>query len=373
MLGGGIPIGKIFGIAIRLNYSWFIIFALVTWALTVNYFPSIHPPWNLATRLTAGLLTSLLLFGSLLVHELMHSVVAQAAGIPVRSVTLFIFGGVAQISKEPQKPKVELRIALAGPLASLVLGGIFLVIWVVTQGASDVVSAIVFWLGWTNILLAVFNLLPGFPLDGGRVLRATLWWLKRDLSKATRISSNIGRGVGYIFIFGGVWLIFQGLWFNGLWLAFIGWFLDHAAAGSYRQVALQDILRGHTASEVLTREYSTIPPELTIQQLVNEQILTTGVRCFPVVADNRALGLVTLHDIKTIPRDLWNTRKVSEAMTPLAKIQSATPQEDLATVLQILTENDINQVPVIEDGHIVGMVGRDNVLSFVRIRTELGV
>ncbi len=324
------------------------------------------------TRITAGLLTSLLLFASLMAHELMHSVVAQAAGIPVKSIVLFVFGGVSEITKEPQKPKDELRIALAGPLTSLVIGGIFWLIWFVARDTS-VVGAVAFWLGWTNVVLAVFNLIPGFPLDGGRVLRAILWWRKRDQRKATKIASNIGRGVGYIFIFSGIWLIFGGAWFNGLWLALIGWFMENAAAGSYRQIALQDILQGHTASEALTRECSIVSPEITIQQLVNEQILTTGGRCFPVVADNRALGLITLHDVRAIPRDLWSTKRVSEAMTPLDKVASVSPQADLTTVLQILTEKDINQVPVVEEGRIVGMVGRDNLLAFVKIRADLGM
>lgn len=369
----GIPIGRVFGIALRLNYSWFIVFAVVTWLLSVYYFPSIYPAWNMTTRLTAGLLTSLLLFGSLMAHELMHSVVAQAAGIPVQSITLFIFGGVSEITKEPQKPKDELLIALAGPLTSLVIGGIFWFIWFATRGTSDVVSAVASWLGLTNVGLAIFNLIPGFPLDGGRVLRAILWWQRRDLRKATRIASNAGRGVGYILIFYGIWLIFMGLWVNGFWAAFIGWFLENAAHGSYRQVALQDILQGHTASEVLTRECPIISPELTVQQLVNEQILATGRRCFPVVADNRALGLITLHDVRAIPRDLWNTRRVNEAMTPFDKIQAVSPQEDLATVMQMLTEKDINQVPVVENGQIIGIIGRDNLLAFVTLRADLGM
>ncbi|MDO8715683.1 MAG: site-2 protease family protein [Dehalococcoidales bacterium] len=370
---GGIPIGKLFGIALRLNYSWFIVFGLVTWSLAFDYFPSMYSSWSPATRITAGLLTSLLLFASLMAHELMHSVVAQKAGIPVKSITLFVFGGVSEITKEPEKPKDELRIALAGPLTSLVIGGIFWFIWLGARSTSDVIGAIAFWLGWTNVVLAVFNLIPGFPLDGGRVLRAILWWQRRDLRTATRIASSVGRGVGYVFIFSGIWLIFQGNWFNGLWLALIGWFMENAAAGSYRQVALQYMLQGHTTNEVLTRECSIVSPELTIQQLVNEQILATGGRCFPVVADNRALGLITLHDVRAIPRDLWSTKKVSEAMTPLDKMASVSPQEDLATVLQILTEKDINQVPVVEDGRIVGMVGRDNLLAFVKVRADLGM
>jgi Zn-dependent protease len=374
MLRGGIPIGKVFGISLKLHYSWFIVFALVTWTLTASYFPVNYPTWSLITSLVAGIMTSLLFFGSVLAHELMHSVVAQAAGIPVRSITLFIFGGVSEISKEPTQPKDELRIALAGPLASLVIGAIFWAIWFWLGGLSEFITAIAFWLGLINIFLAGFNLIPGFPLDGGRVLRSILWWRSQNLRRATRTASNIGRGVGYLFIFGGIVLIFQGLWFNGLWLAFIGWFLENAAVGSYRQLALQDKLQGHTASEVMTRDCLMVPPDITIERLVHEHILISGQRCFPVVTNSRLLGLVTIHNIKSVPRNLWNTKMVKEAMTPFDNLKWVRPDEDLSSVLQILTEEDVNQVLVVEDNrNIVGMVARDNLLSFVNVRGELGM
>ncbi|MBI2853136.1 MAG: site-2 protease family protein [Chloroflexi bacterium] len=374
MLKGGIPIGSIFGIAIRLNYSWFIVFGLVTWALAAGYFPTVDPTLSAAVRVAAGLVTSVLFFGSVLAHELMHSIFAQRFGIPVQSITLFIFGGVSQITKEPQKPKDELRIALAGPLTSLVIGGIFWGVWFLAQDVSSLAVAIAFWLGWINVALAVFNLIPGFPLDGGRVLRSILWWRNRSLLQATRTASNIGRGIGYLFIFAGLVLVFiPGYLFNGLWLAFIGWFLENAAVGSYRQLALIEVLQGHTVSEIMTRECPTVDPDISIQQLVNEHILGTGRRCFPVVTDNRALGIITLHDVKGIPRDQWNAKTVRDVMTPFARMEAVRPQQDLATVLQILTERDINQVPVVEDSNIVGMVGRDNLLAFVSLRAELGM
>jgi len=237
MLKGGIPIGRLFGISLRLNYTWFIVFGLVTWSLTTNYFPLNFPDWSLSTSLVAGILTSLLFFTSVLIHELMHSVVAQASGIKVTSITLFIFGGVSQMSEEPRKPMDELRIALAGPLASLLIGAICWAIYFLISDRFEFIQAITYWLGLINIFLAVFNLVPGFPLDGGRVLRSILWWRNQNLRRATKTATNIGRIVGYLFIFGGIFFIFQGLWLNGLWLAFIGWFLENAAVGSYRQVS----------------------------------------------------------------------------------------------------------------------------------------
>jgi Zn-dependent protease/predicted transcriptional regulator len=376
MLRNGIPIGKAFGISLKLHVSWFIIFALVTWALTASYFPSAYPAWSLGTKIAAGIITSLLFFGSVLAHELMHSIVSQHQGIPVKSITLFIFGGVSQISGEPKQPKDEFRMAIAGPMTSLIIGGICWSIWFALQdiaGPAELISAIAYWLGWINLFLAGFNLIPGFPLDGGRVLRSILWGRSHDIRKATKTASNIGRGVGFLFIFGGIFLIFYGLWFNGLWIILIGWFLENAAVGSYRQVALQDMLQGHTVDEIMSRDCLIVSPEITIEQLVNEHILTSGRRCFPVVSDGHALGLVTLHNIKAVPRDLWSTQKVREVMTPLDKLKWVQPGDELSSVLRILTEGDINQLPVVQDHNIVGIVGRDNLLSFIEVRSGLGM
>ena len=375
MLRGGIRIGRLFGISLKLNYTWFIIFALVTWSLAANYYPAVFPGWGLPMRVVAGIVTSLLFFGSVLAHELMHSIVANALGIPVRGITLFIFGGVSEMSEEPRQPKDELRIALAGPLTSVALGAIFWAIFYVVRDHSAFAAAVTYWLGLINFFLAAFNLIPGFPLDGGRVLRAILWWRSGNLRRATRIASNIGRAVGVLFIFGGVFFIFQGpgTWVNGLWFILIGWFLNNAAVGSYRQVSLQNMLQGHTAGEVMTRDCPSVDPELTIDKLVNEQVLVSGRRCFPVAIDGRVLGLVTLHNIRSVPRPLWATRTLRQTMTPLDDLKSVAPNEDLPTVMRVLAESDINQVLVVENGAILGVIGRDNLLAFINIRGELGV
>jgi Zn-dependent protease/CBS domain-containing protein len=377
MLRSGIPIGRVFGISLKLHYSWFLIFALVTWALAGSYFPSAYPSWNLATRITAGIITSFLFFGSVLAHELMHSLVSQRQGIPVQSITLFIFGGVSQITEEPKQPKDEFRMAIAGPLASLVIGGILFGIYYTWRGtntfSTQFITAIAYWLGYINLILGVFNLIPGFPLDGGRVFRSLLWWRSGNLRRATMIASNVGRAVGFLFIFIGIWLIFTGNWANGIWLALIGWFLESAAIGSYRQLLLQDMLKGHVASEVMSRDCLLITPDTTIDQLVHENILTSGRRCFPVVSDGHVLGLITLHNIKAIPRELWNIKTVREVMTPFENIKWVRPNDELSSILRILTEDDINQVPVVQDNKIVGMIGRDNLLSFVDVRIGLGM
>jgi Zn-dependent protease/CBS domain-containing protein len=377
MLRSGIPIGRAFGIDLRLHYSWFIIFGLVTWALTASYYPTAYPSWSLGTRIAAGLITSLLFFGSVLAHELMHSIVSQRQGIPVQAITLFIFGGVSQITREPKNPQDEFRMAIAGPLTSLVIGGVLFGVYFGIRNTNtqtvQFITAIVYWLGYINLVLGIFNLIPGFPLDGGRVFRSVLWWRSHNLKSATRIASYIGRGVGFLFIFGGIWYIFAGYWFNGIWLALIGWFLESAAGGSYRQLLLQEMLSGHVASEVMSRDCVFIPPETTIDKLVHENILASGRRCFPVASDSKVMGMMTLHNVRAVPRERWTTETVREAMTPLDKLHWVGPQEELSSVFRLLTENDINQVPVIQDKQVVGMVTRENLLNFVNIRNGLGI
>jgi Zn-dependent protease/predicted transcriptional regulator len=377
MLRGGIPIGKTFGIQLRLHYSWFFIFALVTWLLAGSYFPSAYPTWSLSARIAAGLITSVLFFASVLVHELMHSIVSQRQGIPVQSITLFIFGGVSQITSEPKQPADEFRMAIVGPLSSLIIGGILLGVYYqwrsVDTFAVQFITAIAYWLGYINLLLGAFNLIPGFPLDGGRVLRSLIWWRSHNLTSATRIASNAGRAVGFIFIFVGIYFIFIGNWLNGIWLALIGWFLESAAVGSYQQLLMQEMLKGHVASEIMSGDCVVVPPDMTIDHLVNGNILTSGRRCFPVGSGSQIMGLMTLHNVKEVPRDQWNTETVKEAMTPFDKLKWVRPDEELSSVLRILTQDDINQVPVVQDGKIIGMVTRENLLNFVHVRSRLGM
>ena len=375
MFRGGIPIGKAFGISLRLHYSWFFIFALITWSLAAVYFPTTYPNWSLSLKIGAGIITSILFFGSVLFHELMHSLVALRQGTQIQSITLFFLGGVSEMSGEPETAGDEFRMAAAGPFSSLVLGGIFLGIFFVLRGmlseAAQFGAAICYYLGLINILLGVFNLIPGFPLDGGRILRSLIWWRSRNMQSATKIASNIGRAIGFLFIFGGIWLAFTGNFFNGIWLVLIGWFLESAASGSYRQVVLQDMLRGHKASEVMSRDCMVVAPDITVERLVNEHILSSGRRCFPVVSGGHTEGLVTLSNVRSVPRDARKTTQVREAMTPLSKVKSVTPNEDLSTILQILSENDINQVPVVWENEVVGIVARDNLINFINTRNEL--
>ena len=310
--------------------------------------------------------------------RLMHSVVAIHEGIPIQGITLFILGGVSEMTDEPKTAKDEFRMAIAGPGFQLGAGRHFLWDMVCAhvlrnRDQLQFVAGFVCWLGYINLALGVFNLIPGFPLDGGRVFRSILWWRSGKLHRATKIASNIGRAVGFLFILGGIYLVFTGNWLNGIWFALIGWFLESAAAGSYRQLLLQDLLKGHVASEIMTRDCQTVSPDLTIEKLVNENVLASGRRCFPVAEGGRVEGLVTVSDVQRVPRDQWNMKPVRDAMTPLEKLKSVKPDEDLNTVLKTLAQNDINQVPVVQDRNIVGIVARDSILNFINLRAQLAV
>ena len=375
MFSGGIPIGRFFGIEVKLHWSWFIIFLWITWVLATDYFPSVddYQDWSTATCWVIGSATSILFFVSVLAHELAHSLVAKAAGLKVSAITLFIFGGVSQLTEEPKSPSVEFRLAVAGPGTSLAIGAACWGIFFATRYSASPVAGMTFWLGYMNVILAAFNMIPGFPLDGGRVLRSLIWWRSRNLRRSTRIASIVGRSFGYLFIFGGIALVFISQYATGLSLVIVGWILENAAAGSYRQMALQDILRGHKVSEVMTQDCEVVPSTITLEQLVNDHILVSGRRCYSVVDFGRALGLVTAHDVRAVERKLWPVKTVREIMTPIDKMRQARPDDDLSSVMYLLVEQGVDQVPVLQDSNVVGIVWRDSLLTFVHLRSELGI
>lgn len=369
-----IPLGRILGIPLGLDYSWFLIFALVTWSLAGSYFPDQFPGWSSGLYWAIGLATSLLFFASVLLHELGHSVIAIRNGIPVRSITLFIFGGVAQIGREPGSPGVEFRVAIAGPIVSFVLAGLFYALgWL--GGNFAPLAALATYLAYINGSLGLFNLIPGFPLDGGRVFRAILWRVTHSFRRATEIAGAVGNLFAWLFIFWGVWQMFGGNFFGGLWIAFIGWFLQNAATASVQQMTLTRLLAGHTVGEIMTRDCTTLTPEVTLEELVHDHILTTGRRCFPVARAGRVEGLLTLHHVKKIPRDRWATTTVEQAMTPLAQLRIAHSSDGLWDAMQEMTADGVNQLPVIDtaNGELAGVLARDNVLTFVRTLAEVGV
>jgi Zn-dependent protease len=301
-----IPMGRVLGIPLELDYSWFLVFALLTWALAVGHYPAEFKGWPPSLYWIMGAVTAVMFFVSVLLHELGHSVVARRYKIPVRRITLFIFGGVSQIEAEAATAGADFRIAVAGPLVSLALAALFAVLGPVVAGVSPLV-ALVRYLAYINVALALFNLIPGFPLDGGRGLRAIVWGLTGDFHRATRTAASVGRGFAFLFILYGVWQIFAGNFVGGLWIAFIGWFLESAAVAQTQQVVLQDLLAGNTVAEAMSRDITAVPSDATLQQLVDQHVLTSGRRSFLVKRDQAVLGLLTLHHVVQIPRTQWGS------------------------------------------------------------------
>jgi Zn-dependent protease/predicted transcriptional regulator len=373
MFKNAMRIASIGGISINIHVSWILIFVLVTWSLAAGYFPQNYPDWSTTLSWTVGLVTSILFFVSVLLHELAHSFVARARGLPVHDITLFIFGGVSQLEEEPQTAGTEFVMALVGPLTSIALGVAFGALWLAARPVSEPLSALGFYLAGINILLAVFNLIPGFPLDGGRVLRSILWQASGNLQRSTRWASLVGQGVAYLFILAGIWQIFTGDWVGGLWIAFIGWFLDNAASSSYRQLTVRNLLAGHKVKEVMSRECLEVNPDTTLDELINGHMLPRGTRCFPVVEGGLVKGLVTLHNIKGVSQDRWSSTSVSQVMTPFDGLKRVGPDEELWAAMRNMTEEGVNQLPVMDDGQLLGMLGRDNIVSFIKIKGELGI
>lgn len=369
---GSVRIGRVFGISIGLHYSWFIVFGLVVWSLSSGYFPMEHPQWSVSTNWVVGGVTTLLLFGSVLAHELAHSLVARAHGMPVKDITLFIFGGVSNLRAEPDTASKEFQIAVVGPVSSLVLAALFAVVWWFSRTSYPVVSSITYYLANINVALAVFNLVPGFPLDGGRVLRSVIWGVRKDFYAATEAAARVGRAVAYLLIFAGLLLSFGGNWANGLWLLFIGWFLSNAAEASQRQVRIEELLRGVPIDRLVTSEFGIVEPDVTLENLVHDYVLRHHWRAFPVLSRGRLIGLVTLTDLKRIPRDQWISTRVSEAMTRAEDLKTVSRRDDALVAFKLMTEAKVNQLPVLENGNVVGMVNRESILTYMEMAGRLG-
>jgi len=371
----GFRIARILGIPIYLDASWLLIFGLITYSLAMA-FRELHPQWTPTEHWTVGILTSILFFSSVLFHELSHSVVALHYKIPVHSITLFIFGGIARIGREPSGPLQEFNIAIAGPLASFFLAGMFAVVALVF--ASDqMVGALAGYLAWTNLILGAFNLAPGFPLDGGRIFRAIIWGITKNFSRATLIAGASGRLVAYTMMAIGAYKAYHDKeWTSGLWLGVIGLYLLNAAQESIAQVTIRETLAGLRAADVMNQEVPTVGGHITLEEY-GAEVLRTGRRCHLVMSDDRLVGMMNVHTLNSVPREEWAHNSVQSAMIPREKILWTTPDESLLTLLERLLSADVNQMPVVsgtgnDAPQIVGMITRDSILRVMRTRTELG-
>lgn len=365
-----IQIGRLFNIPIGVDFSWFLILALITWSLAASYFPQQYKGWPVAEYWIVGVITAVLFFACVLLHELSHSVVAMRYHLPVRSITLFIFGGVSEITTEPGSAMAEFWIAIAGPLASFVLAGLFLLLSIVFASVPPL-AALTRYLAYINGILGLFNLIPGFPLDGGRVFRSIVWGVSHNFPRATVIAVNVGRVIAFLFILFGVWQIALGNLFNGIWIAFIGWFLESAANSQLGQLRVQSLLAGHTVAQAMSRSYATIPAEMTLQQIADEHILTSGQRFFVVESAGQPVGLLTIANLNKTPRTEWSAITARQAMTSIDQFHTLRSDEGLADALHEMNEDKVNQLPVMADGRLEGVLSQENVIGFLRTLQEL--
>ena len=372
-----IRLGRIFGVEIGLHYSWIVIALLIVFSLA-GYFRETNSQWGDGVVLITAVATGVLFFAAIVAHELAHSVVAKSRGLPVKSITLFALGGVAQIEKDAPDAKTEFWIAIIGPITSFVIGGVLLALsllagWAWMETAKTPLLAMMVWLGYINILLGVFNLVPGFPLDGGRVLRAIAWWVTRDGVRATRIAARVGQTVALFFIITGVYRLFAGAGFAGLWMAIIGWFLLDAAGATYAQVEVNERLRGVRVGDIMDRDCPTVEGRTSLHSFVEEFLLRTGRRCFIVVENGSIAGIITAHEIKEIEPSLRPYKTVSDAMRPIHQLRTVTIDTPVREVLETMGSEDLNQLPVVSEGRLEGVISRGQVLRYLQTRMELRV
>jgi Zn-dependent protease/predicted transcriptional regulator len=373
MFGKPIPLFKLAGFQVGLDWSWLVIAVLITWTLSSGVFPYYYPDLTPAAYWSMGVIAALGLFASIVLHELGHATVARRYGLPIRRITLFIFGGVAEMEAEPERPAAEFWVAIAGPIVSFLVG---LVFWLLLQaaagaGAGVPVVGVLAYLASINVILAVFNLVPAFPLDGGRILRAALWHWKGSLRWATRISSAIGGGFGILLIVLGVYRVLIGDFVGGMWWFLIGLFVRFAAQASYQQVLMREALRGVPVRRIMSADPVTVPSGITIAQLIDDYIYRHHHDMFPVVDNGRLVGCVSMNDIKRLPRDRWSAITVAEIMQPCSEATAISPDKDAMEVLSLMTRTQNSRLMVTEGDRVVGIVTLRDVLNFLNVKLNL--
>lgn len=380
MLRNSVRLFTLGGIEIGIHVSWLLIFALVTWSLATGFFPQLYQEISggeqleTATAWTMAVIASLLLFASVLIHELAHSFVARARGLPARSITLFLFGGVSNLSAESKSPGTEFLIAIAGPLTSLVLAALAFLGSVAVN--EPLVEAVLSYLAIVNALVAGFNLLPGFPLDGGRVLRSIAWKLTNSLRRGTEIAAAGGQLVGFGLIAWGLAILFlppPGDFFNGLWIAAIGWFLQNAASASLQQTIVQTRLRDVTVGDIVRRDPTAISPDTTVAELVEDHLLRRNRRAAPVAEGGRLVGIVTIGDISDVEPGERQRTRVADVMGGRDRLLTVAPDDTVNRALELFGEGDHEQLPVVDDGALIGMLTRADVIRQIQLREALDI
>ncbi|MGB9612837.1 MAG: site-2 protease family protein [Candidatus Margulisiibacteriota bacterium] len=363
----------LFGIPVEINYTWFIILGLVIFTLARGYFPATDPELSTLTHWLMALVAAILLFASLLAHEFSHSLVAQRNNLPIHGITLFVFGGVAHLEQEPPTPMIEFKMAIAGPIMSFFLSAVF---YILTQilgvlAAPRYLLSILSYLYILNLVVGIFNLVPGFPLDGGRLLRAALWGWFKDLKKATAIASAFGKGFAFFLIAIGFINLFTGAVISGIWLIFIGLFLQEAAEVSYRQVVMKKILTGVRVENLMTRNVVTVPANLTINRLLDDYFFRFRFASFPAVEDDTLLGLVTLHAIKEVEREKWPQLTARDIMIPLSPRLTISKEVEVTQALAKMASSGLGRLLVIEDSKLIGILSQRDIMRLFEFKAEL--
>jgi Zn-dependent protease/predicted transcriptional regulator len=373
MLKTSFTIFRAFGIPVEINVTWFIIFALVSWSLVTLYFPSNYPDMSVASYWVMGVAAALMLFASVVLHELSHSYVARLHGVPIRRITLFLFGGVSQMERETERPETEMKIAIAGPAMSFALMFVFFLIYLAVGagGEGGGVAPVFRYLAIVNGMLGAFNLIPGFPLDGGRLLRAAIWKGTGNLKKATYVASRVGSVVGIAFIVLGFFAVFWGLFIFGFWIVLIGFFLRQASSAGYLHVVVENALKGYKARDVMKRGAVTVSGDISIQVLVDEFVFKYHLDCYPVVEPGGFAGVVAVRDIKSMPRRLWRTTLVRDVMRSDLERLSVGLDDDLAGVLRSTIRERCGTLPVVEDGKVVGTVSRNDIVDAMKVLADV--
>ena len=367
-----IPLFRYRGIPVGLDYTWFIIFIIVVFSLGGFFFPEHYPDVPVALRWIYSLIAAFLFFSSILLHEMAHAVVAQKWGVQIVRIVLFIFGGVAQMSKEPENAKSEFQIAVAGPIMSAAIGGVLLLAAVALEPViDDGLHGVIWYVGYVNVILVIFNMVPGFPLDGGRILRAAIWHRTNNLRQATKVVSNIGTVFAFFLIFMGVMGILGGVFVAGLFWIFIGIFLYQSAKSGYQMVSLREGLSQIPVQNVMTENPQTIPPDINLGELVEDYFFKRRYSSFPVVDGDKLIGMVEINDVKRVPRDKWNNTSVRDVMHSWDDVKTITPEMDTFEVLMEMIDHQTGRLPVVSDGKIIGIVSRKDILNFVQLREEL--
>ena len=362
------------GIPVEINVSWFIIFGLVTYTLATGYFPAAAPSHSPVVYLLMGFISAFLLFICLLLHELSHSYIAEINDLPISGITLFAFGGVAHMEKEPGSPGVEFKMAAAGPIMSLLLGAAFYIASIGLQkiGASRVFYSITDYLVLLNCAVAIFNLLPGFPLDGGRLFRAAIWKFSGDLRRATLIASNIGKLIAGLLIALGLLTLLTGNLLSGLWFVFLGFFLMEAADTSYKQLRMKKILSSIKVKDLMSKNVVTVPGSIMLDRLIEDYFFKFRYASFPVVEDDSILGIVTFHDIKERDKNDWPKVTAKEAMLMINDSLLTDKEEDLVTALVKIVNNGVGRLLVIEDSKLIGIISQKDIIRLFQFKEEIG-